>query len=125
MGLSCSCCARPQLLMLATCAAAYLHGVSIRAGHNGCLQCMAAVQRRKPECPLCRATFPAGLLLTVNGGLRDLIALASTLHTVEEPDGWQTLAAVKVIIISLNQIGSHSIFPMTKDPRIMHARALL
>jgi hypothetical protein len=66
-------------------------------GHNGCMQCMASVQRRKPECPLCRAAFPAAGPLTVNVELRDLIALAATLHTVEEPDGWQTLAAVKVL----------------------------
>ncbi len=68
----------------------------MRAGHNGCLQCMASVQRRKPECPLCRAAFPAAAPLTINVELRDLVALAATLHTVEEPDGWQTLAAVKV-----------------------------
>lgn len=30
------------------------------AGHNGCLHCMAQLQRSKPECPLCRAAFPAG-----------------------------------------------------------------
>lgn len=57
---------------------------------------MASVQRRKPECPLCRAAFPAAAPLTINVELRDLVALAATLHTVEEPDGWQTLAAVKV-----------------------------
>lgn len=60
------------------------------------MQCMASVQRRKPECPLCRAAFSAAAPLTVNVELRDLIALAATLHTVEEADGWQSLAAVKV-----------------------------
>lgn len=59
---------------------------------------MASVQRRKPECPLCRAAFPAAVPLTVNVELRDLVALAATLHTVEEVDGWQSLAAVKVRI---------------------------
>ena len=64
------------------------------------MQCMASVQRRKPECPLCRAAFPVAGPLTVNVELRDLIALAATLHTVEEPDGWQTLAAVKVTAVA-------------------------
>lgn len=57
---------------------------------------MASVQRRKSECPLCRACFPADLALEVNGELRDLVALFSTLHTVEQADGWQELAATKV-----------------------------
>lgn len=62
------------------------------------MQCMASVQagRRRPECPLCRAAFPADLPLTINGELRDLVALVATLHTVEQPDGWQALAATKV-----------------------------
>jgi hypothetical protein len=67
------------------------------------MQCMASVQRRKPECPLCRAAFPSAAPLTVNVELRDLIALAATLHTVEEPDGWQTLAAVMVTAVSMLQ----------------------
>lgn len=56
---------------------------------------MASVQRRKSKCPLCRACFPADLPLEVNGELRDLVALFSTLHTVEQADGWQELAATK------------------------------
>jgi len=57
---------------------------------------MAHVQRAKPECPLCRATFPATQPLVVNHELRDLVKLTSTLHTVDgTDDGWQTLAAVK------------------------------
>ena len=57
---------------------------------------MAHVQRSKPECPLCRKEFPAGLRLVVNHELRDLVKLTSTLHTVDGADGWQTLAAVKL-----------------------------
>lgn len=56
---------------------------------------MASVQRRKPECPLCRASFAPDVPLEVNGELRDLVALLSTLHTVEQADGWQELAATK------------------------------
>ena len=60
------------------------------------MQCMAHVQRAKPECPLCRASFSATQPLVVNHELRDLVKLTSTLHTVDgTDDGWQTLAAVK------------------------------
>lgn len=76
------------------------------------MQCMASVQRRKPECPLCRAAFPVAGPLTVNVELRDLIALAATLHTVEEPDGWQTLAAVKVLLLWQLQ----SCYPLRATP---------
>jgi hypothetical protein len=61
---------------------------------------MASVQRRKPECPLCRASFAPDVPLEVNGELRDLVALLSTLHTVEQADGWQELAATKVCLES-------------------------
>lgn len=63
---------------------------------------MASVQRRKSECPLCRACFPADLTLEVNGELRDLVALFATLHTVEQADGWQELAAIKVMFSTLH-----------------------
>ena len=76
-----------------------------RAGHNGCLQCMAHVQRAKPECPLCRAAFSATTPLVVNHELRDLVKLTSTLHTVDgTDDGWQTLAAVKPKVLTQHRV---------------------
>ena len=64
-------------------------------GHNYCLQCIAAQQNRNAECPLCRAAFDAERPLSVNTGLRDLITLANTLHTVEQ-DGWETVTATRI-----------------------------
>lgn len=62
---------------------------------------MAQLQRAKAECPLCRAAFPAGIPLVVNHELRDLIALAAALGTVEQNDGWQAITAqVSVLILS-------------------------
>ena len=65
----------------------------LRAGHNGCLHCFAQLQRAKPECPLCRAPFPAAVPLVVNRELRDLVSLAAALGTVEQTDGWQTVTS--------------------------------
>lgn len=68
-------------------------GVCMGAGHNGCLHCMAQLQRAKAECPLCRAAFPSGTPLVVNHELRDLVALAAALGTVEQNDGWQAVTS--------------------------------
>lgn len=54
---------------------------------------MAQLQRAKAECPLCRAAFPSGTPLVVNHELRDLIALAAALGTVEQNDGWQAVTS--------------------------------
>ena len=62
------------------------------AGHNGCLQCMATVRRSKSECPLCRQAIPASTELVINRELRDLVTLASALHTVDQ-DGWEAVAS--------------------------------
>ncbi|CAL8465716.1 g5252 [Coccomyxa elongata] len=67
--------------------------VTLPCGHNGCLHCMAQLQRAKAECPLCRAAFPSGTPLVVNHELRDLIALAAALGTVEQNDGWQAVTS--------------------------------
>ncbi|KAK9918108.1 hypothetical protein WJX75_001366 [Coccomyxa subellipsoidea] len=67
--------------------------VTLPCGHNGCLHCMAQLQRAKAECPLCRAAFPAETPLVVNHELRDLIALAAALGTVEQNDGWQAITS--------------------------------
>jgi len=93
------------------CAAQRVHTSHMtRTGHNGCLQCMAHVQRAKPECPLCRATFPATQPLVVNHELRDLVKLTSTLHTVDgTDDGWQTLAAVKPKVWSSCMMTPHCV----------------
>ena len=65
------------------------------AGHNLCLHCGAQLQRAKPEpeCPLCRSPFPAAVPLVVNRELRDLVALAAALGTVEQTDGWQAITS--------------------------------
>lgn len=60
---------------------------------------MAAVQRSKPECPLCRSPFDGHKALVVNRELRDLISLASALGTVET-DGWQAVTS-KVLPLAL------------------------
>mmetsp|Transcript_4618 Transcript_4618/g.13264 ORF Transcript_4618/g.13264 Transcript_4618/m.13264 type:complete len:721 (-) Transcript_4618:1058-3220(-) len=91
----------PQCAVCYEALGSYGGPVSLPCGHNGCLQCMASVQRRRPECPLCRAVFPADLPLTINGELRDLVALAATLHTVEEvvegsDSAWQALAGTQM-----------------------------
>ena len=71
---------------------------SYTAGHNGCLQCMASVaqsSKPEPQCPLCRKPFrEAGL--TINPELRDLVALATSLHTVEREDGWEAVTAARM-----------------------------
>jgi len=54
---------------------------------------MAQLQRAKAECPLCRAAFPSGTPLVVNHELRDLVALAAALGTVEQNDGWQAVTS--------------------------------
>jgi hypothetical protein len=54
---------------------------------------MAQLQRAKAECPLCRAPFPSGNPLVVNHELRDLVALAAALGTVEQNDGWQAVTS--------------------------------
>ncbi|KAK9857195.1 hypothetical protein WJX84_010172 [Apatococcus fuscideae] len=66
--------------------------VTLPCGHNGCLQCMASIQQRKAECPLCRRPFPASeCQLTVNHELRRLLSLAAALTTVEHENGWQAV----------------------------------
>ena len=65
---------------------------TLPCGHNGCLQCLAHVQRRAaPACPLCRAPFASATPLVLNRELRDLMALAAALTTVEDADGWQAV----------------------------------
>ena len=66
------------------------------AGHNGCLQCMATVRRSKSECPLCRQNIPANTELVINRELRDLVSLASALHTVDQ-DGWEAVTSNKTL----------------------------
>ena len=66
------------------------------AGHNGCLQCMATVRRSKSECPLCRQNIPESTELVINRELRDLVSLASALHTVDQ-DGWEAVTSNKAL----------------------------
>lgn len=66
------------------------------AGHNGCLQCMAIVRRSKSECPLCRQNIPDTTELVINRELRDLVSLASALHTVDQ-DGWEAVTSNKIL----------------------------
>ena len=61
---------------------------------------MASVRRNKPECPLCRCNIPSHVELVENKELRDLIALASALHTVpcaidelDEHDEWEAVTS--------------------------------
>ena len=70
--------------------------VAAVAGHNGCLQCMATVRRSKSECPLCRQSIPAATELVINRELRDLVSLASALHTVDQ-DGWEAVTSNKTL----------------------------
>lgn len=66
--------------------------MTLPCGHNGCLQCMATVRRSKSECPLCRQVIPAATELVINRELRDLVSLASALHTVDQ-DGWEAVTS--------------------------------
>ena len=66
------------------------------AGHNGCLHCLGKLQQQaNPMCPLCRRPF-AGTQLTVNGELRELVALAHALGCAplgEDAEGWQAVTS--------------------------------
>ena len=53
---------------------------------------MATVRRSKSECPLCRQIIPATTELVINRELRDLVSLASALHTVDQ-DGWEAVTS--------------------------------
>lgn len=53
---------------------------------------MATVRRSKSECPLCRQVIPAATELVINRELRDLVSLASALHTVDQ-DGWEAVTS--------------------------------
>ena len=53
---------------------------------------MAAVRRSKSECPLCRQAIPPATELVINHKLRDLVLLASALHTVDQ-DGWEAVTS--------------------------------
>ena len=57
---------------------------------------MATVRRSKSECPLCRHAIPESTELVINRELRDLISLASALHTVDQ-DGWETVTSNKIL----------------------------
>lgn len=70
--------------------------VTLPCGHNGCLQCMAIVRRSKSECPLCRQNIPDTTELVINRELRDLVSLASALHTVDQ-DGWEAVTSNKIL----------------------------
>ncbi|KAK9868579.1 hypothetical protein WJX84_008848 [Apatococcus fuscideae] len=72
--------------------------VTLPCGHNGCLQCMASIQQRKAECPLCRRPFPASeCQLVVNYELRQLLTLAAALGTIEHENGWQAVTANQAV----------------------------
>lgn len=63
----------------------------VSSGHNGCVECMKAVQDSQAACPLCRSSFDKDLRLSLNTQLRDLVDVA-TRHQVDESDlaeGWQ------------------------------------
>lgn len=68
------------------------------AGHNGCLQCLAHVQRTKPQCPICRSPFSPGTALLVNTELRDLLQLATALTTTSlDGEGeWQAVTSARM-----------------------------
>ena len=53
---------------------------------------MATVRRSKSECPLCRQAIPPSTDLVINRELRDLVSLASALHTVDQ-DGWEAVTS--------------------------------
>lgn len=84
-------------------AARYLRGIHLKwksetcggvgwAGHNGCMQCLSAVQQLNATCPLCRTPFPRDMQLMPNRELQELVALAKALHSVSANDnGWQTV----------------------------------
>lgn len=57
---------------------------------------MAIVRRSKSECPLCRQNIPDTTELVINRELRDLVALASALHTVDQ-DGWEAVTSHKAL----------------------------
>lgn len=57
---------------------------------------MATVRRSKSECPLCRQNIPESTELVINRELRDLVSLASALHTVDQ-DGWEAVTSNKAL----------------------------
>ncbi len=57
---------------------------------------MATVRRTKSECPLCRQAIPEATELVINRELRDLVSLASALHTVDQ-DGWEAVTSNKAL----------------------------
>ncbi len=57
---------------------------------------MAIVRRSKSECPLCRQNIPDTTELVINRELRDLVSLASALHTVDQ-DGWEAVTSNKTL----------------------------
>ena len=57
---------------------------------------MAIVRRSKSECPLCRQNIPDTTELVINRELRDLVSLASALHTVDQ-DGWEAVTSNKAL----------------------------
>lgn len=57
---------------------------------------MATVRRSKSECPLCRRAIPPSTDLVINRELRDLVSLASALHTVDQ-DGWEAVTSNNVL----------------------------
>ena len=57
---------------------------------------MAIVRRSKSECPLCRQAIPQATELVINRELRDLVSLASALHTVDQ-DGWEAVTSNNVL----------------------------
>jgi hypothetical protein len=61
------------------------------AGHNGCYFCLREVQAFKPECPLCRQTFPADFPLHPNPVLKQLVTTAQFNSGGVEEDGWETV----------------------------------
>lgn len=61
-----------------------LSALLLAAGHNGCLDCLSAIQKRTSQCPLCRAPFDRDKPLVPNTELRDLIGLATCLFMDEQ-----------------------------------------
>lgn len=68
------------------------------AGHNGCLHCLAHVQSRNAQCPLCRTVFDPEQELVCNHEMRDLIHLATSMFVDDKSknEGWEAFPTTKL-----------------------------
>mmetsp|Transcript_7557 Transcript_7557/g.21433 ORF Transcript_7557/g.21433 Transcript_7557/m.21433 type:complete len:481 (-) Transcript_7557:46-1488(-) len=64
---------------------------SLPCGHNGCLECLKAIQQRRAECPLCRAEFSGSARLQVNRDLEALLHMAASQDEAQETAEWEVL----------------------------------